>query len=222
MDVKNFNLAMLGKQGWRLMTNPDTLCARVLKGKYYNQGDFLTVGRKKNAYHTWRAILEGRKVLEKGLIRRIGDGTSTNIWEDRWLPTRIGGKPICRKEGATSVQVVELLSENGQTWNEEALHQNLLSFDVAAAQRVPLGRAQSDFWAWSRERHGLYTVRLSYRLLSEDDQQTRAHSTGTSTHSVDSSDPRWKNLWKQKVPPKVRVFWWKVMHDYMSCQANLQ
>ena len=30
-DLRNFNLAMLGKQGWRLMDKPDSLCARVLK-----------------------------------------------------------------------------------------------------------------------------------------------------------------------------------------------
>jgi hypothetical protein len=31
-DLRLFNLAMLGKQGWRLMEHPDSLCARVLKG----------------------------------------------------------------------------------------------------------------------------------------------------------------------------------------------
>ena len=40
-DVKHFNIAMLGKQGWRLMTAPNTLCARVLKGKYFRNDDFL-------------------------------------------------------------------------------------------------------------------------------------------------------------------------------------
>ena len=27
-----FNLAMLGKQGWRLMTRPDSLCAKFSRG----------------------------------------------------------------------------------------------------------------------------------------------------------------------------------------------
>jgi hypothetical protein len=39
-DMRNFNLAMLGKQGWRLMVNPGNLCARVLKGRYYHDSDF--------------------------------------------------------------------------------------------------------------------------------------------------------------------------------------
>jgi hypothetical protein len=69
------------------MTNPDSLCATVLKGKYYPHGNFMSAGKKKNASPTWRAILAGRKVLEVGLIKRIGDGTTTHAWDDRWLPT---------------------------------------------------------------------------------------------------------------------------------------
>ena len=51
-DIKQFNIAMLGKQGWRLMVTPESLCARVLKGKYYHNSDFMSATRKKNASHT--------------------------------------------------------------------------------------------------------------------------------------------------------------------------
>ncbi|KAK3154089.1 hypothetical protein QOZ80_2BG0185830 [Eleusine coracana subsp. coracana] len=78
-DMKLFNLAMLGKQGWRLMTNPTSLCARVFKGKYFPHCEFMEATKKKNASHTWRAIFVGRKALQMGLIRRIGDGSNTNI-----------------------------------------------------------------------------------------------------------------------------------------------
>uniref|UniRef100_A0A0A9GKT5 Uncharacterized protein n=1 Tax=Arundo donax TaxID=35708 RepID=A0A0A9GKT5_ARUDO len=61
-------LALLGKQGWRLMLKPDSLCARVLKGQCFPNTDFLSATRKKHSSHTWRAILAGRDVLSKGLI----------------------------------------------------------------------------------------------------------------------------------------------------------
>jgi len=79
-DLRFFNLAMIGKQGWRLIENPNSLCARVLKGRYYHDSEFLSATRKKHASQTWRAILAGREVLYKGFIRRIGDGSTTRIW----------------------------------------------------------------------------------------------------------------------------------------------
>ena len=34
-DITDFNIAMLGKQLWRLIEKPNTLFARVFKGRYY-------------------------------------------------------------------------------------------------------------------------------------------------------------------------------------------
>jgi hypothetical protein len=73
-DLPLFNKALLGKQGWRLMTRPDSLCTRVLKRRYFHDTDFLAATRKKHASQTRRAILTGHEVLQKGLIRRVGNG----------------------------------------------------------------------------------------------------------------------------------------------------
>lgn len=82
-DFGLFNQAMLAKQGWRLVTNPDSLCAKVLKGRYFHDSDFMSAANKRNSSHTWKAILHGREVLKLGLVKRIGDGASIQIWEDR-------------------------------------------------------------------------------------------------------------------------------------------
>jgi hypothetical protein len=41
-DLEPFNMALLAKQGWRIMLNPDCLVAKVLKSKYFSKADFLT------------------------------------------------------------------------------------------------------------------------------------------------------------------------------------
>ena len=43
-DLHSFNLAMLAKQVRILIDNPDSLCAKVLKAKYYPNGDILMAG----------------------------------------------------------------------------------------------------------------------------------------------------------------------------------
>lgn len=40
-NLEGFNLAMLGKQVWKLITNPDALISKLYKAKYYLRGDFL-------------------------------------------------------------------------------------------------------------------------------------------------------------------------------------
>ena len=99
---------------------------------------------------------KGRQALHCGLIKRIGNGESTNIWQDRWILGAIGGKPICPKLGASVVQVNELLSADDWHWDDGALQENLLYMDGQAVRRIPLGRLQHDFWLWAGERHGVY------------------------------------------------------------------
>lgn len=47
-----FNLAMLGKQGWNLTTNPDAIVTKVLKSKYFLNGGFLDAPLRHNPSFT--------------------------------------------------------------------------------------------------------------------------------------------------------------------------
>jgi hypothetical protein len=51
-DIHCFNLALLAKQAWRLITESDSLCAEVLRVKYYPTGDLLNAEMKKGGSFT--------------------------------------------------------------------------------------------------------------------------------------------------------------------------
>jgi hypothetical protein len=85
-DPHTFNLVMLAKQTWRLLTRPDTLCAQVLKAKYYTTGDLLNAGPKSGSSFTWQSIVNGIQTFKRGHIWRVGNGSSINVWRDPWLP----------------------------------------------------------------------------------------------------------------------------------------
>lgn len=41
-DFRDFNLAMLAKQGWRFLSKHDSLVSRIYKARYFPNGNFLT------------------------------------------------------------------------------------------------------------------------------------------------------------------------------------
>ena len=93
-DLETFNDALLAKQAWRLLENPNSLCACVLKARYFPSENFLTAGCPASASKTWKAIIKGREMLKRGLIRRIGNGETTEVWHDQWIDGTISMKPM--------------------------------------------------------------------------------------------------------------------------------
>ena len=64
-DMQIFNQALLARQGWRLLQKPNSLCARVLKSKYYPKGDLLDTVFAADASQAWRGIEHGLELLKK-------------------------------------------------------------------------------------------------------------------------------------------------------------
>ena len=86
-NLQVFNLALLAKQGWRILTNPNPLVARVYKAKYFSYDDILSSKIGSNPSYDWRSIHNSLQVLKEGIRWRVGNGKRIHIWEDRWLPT---------------------------------------------------------------------------------------------------------------------------------------
>lgn len=84
-DFHSFNLAMLAKQAWRLITEPGSLYARVLRAKYYPGGNILKAGPKAGSSFTWQSILAGLCTFKRGYVWRVGNGENINIWRDPWI-----------------------------------------------------------------------------------------------------------------------------------------
>ena len=82
-DLQDFNLALLGKQLWRILMQPNLLMSRVMKARYFGGKSIWDAQPKGSDSWCWKSLLSAREVLEEGLRRRVGDGESIKIWEDR-------------------------------------------------------------------------------------------------------------------------------------------
>ena len=116
-DMHSFNLAMLAKQVWRLLLEPNSLCARVLRAKYY--GNVLAAKTRRNMSYTWRSILKGLEVLKRGIIWRIGDGSRIRIWQDPWIPREWSRCPITPRMNNILTHVEELIDPSTGQWDEQ-------------------------------------------------------------------------------------------------------
>ena len=86
-DITDFNTVMLGKQLWRLIEKPNTLFARVFKGRYYRNASPLELIRSYSLSYGWRSIISARSLVSKRLIKRVGTDSCISVWSDPWLPT---------------------------------------------------------------------------------------------------------------------------------------
>lgn len=85
-DMYNFNLALLSKQGWCILKNPNSLVSQIFAQKYILGGSFFHAKIGKRHSYVWRSLLATRELLKAGLIWRIRNERITKIQKDKWLP----------------------------------------------------------------------------------------------------------------------------------------
>jgi hypothetical protein len=221
-DLEQFNIALLGKHGWRFLTHPDSLCAKVMRGKYFHNVDFMEATVPRGASATWRAIVAGREALSTGLIKRVGDGTQIRTWEDRWIPGTLSLKPMGRMGTLPLEKVSDLIIAGSGTWNVDVVRNNFLAPDADAILNIPLrANGGEDFLAWSLEKTGIYSVKTAYRALMIRKEHL-ALEEGTVMGTSTAEENTWKSLWKLRVLPKIRVFWWRVLRGILPDSVTLK
>ena len=85
--IHEFNVALLTKQLWRLVQFPDSLVARVLRGKYYRLSWPLRTGAVDTPSYIWTSIIVARKLLLLGIRNKVHSEYEINVWQDPWIPS---------------------------------------------------------------------------------------------------------------------------------------
>jgi hypothetical protein len=214
-----FNEALLAKQGWRIVTQPDSLVAKVLKAKYFPKSNFLeaTLGNKQS--YTWRSILQARWILKRGCYWNIGNGEHVHIWRDNWIPTQNGFKIWSKqKEDCQHKLVKDLIDPNTHNWNHFTIDHLFLPFEAREIYKIPLvDTTNRDELAWANSKDGVYSVKSGYHTILN----WKDIDKSTAGSNFNQKDPTWTKLWKLNLPPKYTHLIWRILNKAIPVRDNL-
>ena len=187
-------------------------------GRYYPNGEFLTAGCPPGASPTWCTIMKGRDMLCRGLIRRVGNGRTTEVWHDQWV--EVTGS--IRSMGALAENSIHLVSDIidpiTNQWDVKLIHRVFNPPHLHGILGMPRPRrAGEDNWALACEKSGIFSVQSAYRNTM-DMQYQGSLTVGSS----EDGETKWCALWKLNALPKIIVFWWRVLKGLLPCYGELQ
>jgi len=80
--LKTFNMAMVGKQAWKLVSSPKSLITRLLKAKYFSRSDHFGASIGHNPSYVWCSIWSVKDVIRRGFHWSIGTGEHIPVWDN--------------------------------------------------------------------------------------------------------------------------------------------
>ncbi|KAL0411812.1 UNVERIFIED_CONTAM: putative ribonuclease H protein [Sesamum latifolium] len=216
-SLKHFNTAMLAKHWWRFLRNSNSLVFQVLCVKYFPSGNISDARLGYQPSFTWRSIMSAKKVFMASLRWRIGLGTMVKAWSDPWIPRLWSFRLITPPSSdSDDMYVVDFIDQSRGEWGRSLLEQKLWQEDVDRVLEIPLSAKESpDTLVWHFTQNGIFSVKSAYHLACRLESQE-----GPST-SQDWLRKWWINLWKAKIPNKIKVFTWRACLQALPTSRGL-
>ncbi|CAA7054626.1 unnamed protein product [Microthlaspi erraticum] len=215
--IEDFNTALLAKQLWRLMDNPDSLFAKVFKGRYFRNSTPLDPIRSYSPSYGWQSIVSARPLVCKGLIKRVGSGSSISVWYDPWISDSCPRPAICKGINYyPHLTVNQLINSQTSTWNRPLLQQFFESEEITRITGIPVATGyKPDTWGWFYTTTGRYTVKSGYTVLQELSDEGTLPVFGPDTRRLQAQS------WKVKCTTKLQHFLWQIITGCLSVGARL-
>ncbi|KAG7586565.1 Ribonuclease H domain [Arabidopsis thaliana x Arabidopsis arenosa] len=213
-DLNHFNVALVAKQSWRMLKEPQLLLTRVLKAKYFSKVSLMEAKLGHRPSHAWRSILQGMQLIKQGLRWNIGDGNNIKAWHDPWLsnpprPTRclISSTP-------DQLTVSGLMHSSSNTWDVKKLQELVHPEDIPIIKKIRTRIIKcQDTPKWIFTRDGNYTVKSGYHQLIKPGIEQLSNNPAVNA--------LWKQIWVLNVQPKIKHFWWRVLHNALPVGSTL-
>lgn len=217
-DLHLFNQALLANQVWKIIQRPKSLVYRILKARYFKDGNIFTATKGGQPSYGWNSLRFGRELLHTGIQFSIGDGKTTKLGTDPWLPTLPPRAPKLLPETNPDLFVDSIIDRNNQQWNEIELHRFIEPEDHYLIRKIFLPQqATPDSFIWHYTKDGRYTVKSGYWQAI-----TSTFEEGTPKPPLATTPDIASNIWKLDIAPKLKHFLWRVASRAIGVSENLR
>ncbi|XVF51642.1 hypothetical protein PTKIN_Ptkin04bG0200800 [Pterospermum kingtungense] len=121
-----------------------------------------------------------------------------------------------------NLKVYDLLDPCNRSWNFEVVDRIFTKVEAVGIKQIPLSKfGRRDLLTLSATRNRCYSVKSGYHFLKN--QVYRLESDGLGGENVDSHRSAfWQRFWKASLPPKVKMFVWRLNHEILPVKVILQ
>jgi len=208
--MRQLNSAFLAKLGWRVLHEPDSFWARVLRAKYCRGRSGLEgLSSKPSDSHVWWGITETTDILQQGLGVAVANGRNTMFWTHNWAGpdalTTLTHSPPSAEE--LSKRVCDYWEE-GRGW-KWASFEHLLPPEamqrIASYELFPTANFQDQLF-WRGSCSGRFTIKSVLSIIRKEVTLERGN--------------HWLQLWKIKAPQRIKVFAWLLLQDKLMLNSS--
>ncbi|KAF4391669.1 hypothetical protein F8388_005434 [Cannabis sativa] len=107
------------------------------------------------------------------------------------------------------------LLNNKDEWNIDTLNNYFHKEDVPWILGIPIDTHSEDMLIWPFTKDGNYIVKSGYRVARE------INLTPTRSSNMDQTHAWWKMWWSLNLPPRMKLFDWKMCRNWLPAKTNL-
>ena len=202
-------MAYAGKPGLVVCTSTEA--------RYFPRTSLLDAEVHPGISYTWRSILKGIALLKEGLIVRVGNATSINIWRDAWIARDEMRTLLSHRGHCLLTRVCELIDPDTQAWNEDLVRAIFKEEEGKIILATPLRTDHEDVYAWHFDSKGMFSVISAYKVYV----QNRDGGLPSASTPL-QRDWEWKELWRLPCQPKIQQFMWRLAHNSLRLKLSMK
>jgi hypothetical protein len=206
LGVRNLyymNLALIASSVWRVIKEPNSLLAAVLKSKYFTHTSIWRTDTNLPKSAFWSSVLKVLPLMQNSIHLQLAKGNSS-IWSSPWCPDwkNIYDHLLTQPGSICPAIVKDLWHHDTKQWDEQKIASHFDDDFKNKVLQIPIIKANfDDEVCWIHTPNGQCTTKSVYKCFLQ--------ATGSiSTESISTEEKKiWWDVWRnKKLAPRFKTF----------------